>query len=103
MARTYFYETSFELFGKTVLVSAEYTLTGGCPAHMGSMTYAGHPAESPELEFSNVTINLTDKDHKMALAKNFFPAPDWLVTVISEDSEIFAEICGMEEDDPYDD
>lgn len=31
-------------------VTVEYTASGGCSAHMGSMTYAGHPAEAPEIE-----------------------------------------------------
>ncbi|TQI72948.1 hypothetical protein FHT98_0668 [Bosea sp. AK1] len=31
-------------------VTIEYTASGGCSAHMGSMTYAGHPGEPPEIE-----------------------------------------------------
>ena len=31
-------------------VTVEYTFVAGCPAHMGSMSYAGHPAEGPEIE-----------------------------------------------------
>ncbi|MCK1717208.1 hypothetical protein [Bradyrhizobium sp. 141] len=100
---TSFYETSFEVGRKTVLVFAEYTLTGGCPAHMGSMNYPGHPAEPAELEFVKVEINTKDADHKTAKAENFFPAPDWLVTILHEDDDIYQEICSGHEDDGYDD
>lgn len=31
-------------------VTVDYTISGGCAAHYGSMTYAGHPAEAPEVE-----------------------------------------------------
>lgn len=101
MPATHFYETSFEVGRKTVLVVAEYTLTGGCPAHMGSLNYPGHPAEPPELEFFNVAINTTDKDHKDAKSENFFPAPDWLVTILHEDDDIFDDLCSKHDD--YDD
>jgi hypothetical protein len=101
MARTSFYETSFDVGSKTILVFAEYTLSGGCPAHMGSLTYPGHPAEPAELEFVKVEINTTDKDHKEAKAENFFPAPDWLVTILHEDDDIYQEICSQHDD--YDD
>jgi hypothetical protein len=102
MARTSFYETSFEVTRKKeVLVFIEYTLSAGCPAHYGSMNYPGHPAEPAELEFVKVEINTTDKDHKEAKAENFFPAPDWLVTILHEDDDIYQEICGQHDD--YDD
>jgi hypothetical protein len=87
MAATYFYETQFEIGSKTVLVFAEYTLTGGCPAHYGSLTYPGHPAESADLEFIKIEINTTDDDPKTAKPENYFAAPDWLVTILSNDDE----------------
>lgn len=31
-------------------ITVEYTISGGCPAHMGSLNYPGHPAEAPEVE-----------------------------------------------------
>lgn len=31
-------------------VTVEYTASGGCEPHYGSMTYAGHPGEAPEIE-----------------------------------------------------
>lgn len=95
---TSFYETSFEIGSKTVLVFAEYTLSGGCPAHMGSMSYAGHPAEPAELEFVKVEINTTDKDAKTAKAENYFAAPEWLVTILANDDDIYQEICSGHDD-----
>jgi predicted dehydrogenase len=35
-------------------VTVEYSISGGCSAHMGSLTYAGHPEESPEVEIVDV-------------------------------------------------
>jgi hypothetical protein len=96
MAATYFYETQFEIGKKIVLVFAEYTLTGGCPAHMGDLNYPGHPADPAELEFVKVEINTTDADSKTAKAENYFAAPDWLVTILHEDDDIYQEICSQD-------
>jgi hypothetical protein len=93
MAATHFYETEFQIGSKTVLVFAEYTLTGGCPAHMGSMSYAGHPAEGPELEFVKVELNTTDADPKTAKTENYFPAPDWIRDILANDDDVYQEIC----------
>jgi hypothetical protein len=95
---THVYETRFEISEKTVLVFAEYKLTGGCPAHMGSLTYPGDPAESPELEFVKVEINVTDDDPVTAKAENYFAAPDWLVTILTNDDEVYLEICQDHDD-----
>lgn len=96
--RTHFYETQFEIGKKTVLIFAEYTLSGGCPAHYGSLSYAGHPAEPAELEFVKVEINTTDSDSKTAKAENYFDAPDWIWTILSEDDDIYQEICSQDHD-----
>jgi hypothetical protein len=93
---THFHEMEFQIGSKTVLVFAEYTLSGGCPAHMGSMNYAGHPAEPAELEFIKVEINTTDKDAKTAKAENYFAAPEWLVTILANDDDIYQEICSQD-------
>lgn len=47
MPRTHFQD--FERDDGTP-ITLEFTATGGCPAHMGSLSYAGHPAEGPEIE-----------------------------------------------------
>jgi hypothetical protein len=93
MAATHFYETAFQIGSKEVLVFAEYTLTGGCSAHMGSLSYAGHPAEGPELEFIKVELNTTDADPKTAKAENYFPAPDWVRDILANDDDVYLEIC----------
>lgn len=97
--RTHFYETSFQIGSKEVLVFAEYTLTGGCSAHMGSLSYAGHPAEGPELEFVKVEINTTDTDPKTASPDNYFAAPEWLVTILCNDDDVYQEICSQDHSD----
>ena len=33
-------------------ITVEYTISGGCAAHYGSLTYPGHPAEAPEVEIT---------------------------------------------------
>lgn len=48
MAKTYL--SDFDRDDETP-VTVEYTISGGCAAHMGSLSYAGHPAEAPEVEF----------------------------------------------------
>lgn len=102
MATTYFYETTFQIGRKEILIFAEYTLTGGCPAHYGSLSYPGHPAESAELEFVKVEINTTDSEPKTAKTENYFPAPDWIWTILSEDDDVYQEICAEDHSiDPY--
>lgn len=43
------YDQDFERDDETE-VTVEYTYSGGSPAHYGSLTYPGHPAEPPEIE-----------------------------------------------------
>lgn len=99
MATTHFYETDFQIGSKMVLVFAEYTFSAGSPAHYGSLSYEGHPAEPAEIEFVKVEINTTDTDAKTAKPENYFPAPDWLWTILSDDDGIYQEICS--EDHSY--
>lgn len=41
---------------REVKVSVQLKMTyKGCPAHMGSLTYPGHPAEPPEYDVVSVT------------------------------------------------
>ena len=40
--------------------------------------------------------------HKTAKTENYFPAPDWLYTILSEDDDVYQEICGQDHD-PYSD
>jgi hypothetical protein len=96
MPQTHFYETDFQIGSKIVLVFAEYTFRAGSPAHMGSLSYEGHPAEPAEIEFVKVEINTTDKDAKTAKSENYFAAPDWLYTILSEDDDVYQEICGQD-------
>lgn len=96
MTATHFYETEFQIGSKTVLVFAEYTFGRGSPAHMGSLSYAGHPADPDEVEFVKIELNATDTDAKTAKAENYFPAPDWVRDIIANDEEIYSEICGRD-------
>lgn len=51
MARTY----TFIRDNQETEVFVDYKMTSaGCSAHMGSMSYAGHPAEDPEFEVQKI-------------------------------------------------
>ena len=98
MPRTHFYETSFQIGGKVVLVFAEYTFLKGSPAHYGSLSYGGHPADPDEVDFVKVELNTTDTDPKTAKAENYFAAPDWVWDIIANDDDVYQEICGQDHD-----
>jgi hypothetical protein len=99
MAATHFYETEFQIGSKKVLLFAEYTFSAGSPAHYGSLSYEGHPADPAEVEFVTIELNTTDTDPKTAKAENYFPAPDWVRDIIANDDDIYQEICS--EDHTY--
>ena len=56
------------------VVEVEFSYSGGCSAHMGSMNYPGHPAEAPEIEVlkawrelpdgSSEDVTLTDEERQ---------------------------------------
>lgn len=49
MTLTHFIDWTMDDEAETDIV-VEYTISGGCPVHMGDMNYPGHPAEAPEVE-----------------------------------------------------
>ena len=68
MAQTYIHETNLDDEDETQ-VTVEFKYTPGCSAHMGSMSYPGHPAEPAEVEIQKVvnsttgeTVTLTDAE-----------------------------------------
>ena len=65
MARTYFMDFN-RLDEAETEITVEYTISGGCPAHYGSLTYPGHPAEAPEVEIVRAWVippkGQSDKD-----------------------------------------
>lgn len=66
MTRTHFLDWTRDDEAETD-ITVEYTISGGCPAHMGSLNYPGHPAEAPEVEIVNVW--LFDEDAKQKLTR----------------------------------
>lgn len=80
----YTYETTFQISRKEVSVIAEFTAVGGCSAHMGSMSYAGHPAEDPEIEFTKIEVKAFDED-------GWIEAPKWIYDIFQNDEDIFVE------------
>ena len=42
-------------FGGEVVLTVDFRVTfEGCPAHYGSLSYPGHPAEGPEIEVETI-------------------------------------------------
>lgn len=56
-------------------VTVEYTYSGGCPAHYGSMNYPGHPAEPAEIEIVKAFTAASDVTLTAAEEERFI---DWL-------------------------
>jgi hypothetical protein len=98
MAATHFYETSFQIGTKTVLVFAEYTFGHGSPASGPTFYSGGEPGDPDEVEFVTIELNTTDADPKTAKAENYFPAPDWVRDIIANDDDIYLEICSQDHD-----
>jgi hypothetical protein len=90
------YETTFQISRKEVLVVAEFTAVGGCPAHMGSMSYEGHPAEDPEIEFTKIEIKASEQD-------GWVEAPKWIYDIFQNDEDVFSECieAASSRDDGY--
>ena len=98
MPATHFYETDFQIGSKTVMIFAEYTFKRGSPASGPTFYSGGEPGDPDEVEFVKVEINTTDEDPKEAKPENYFPAPDWLVTILSNDDDIYQKICSQDHD-----
>ena len=51
-------------------LTVDFYYQAGMPAHMGSLTYAGHPADPPEIEIDTIfwPIKRWDTDKKVEIA-----------------------------------
>ena len=50
---------------ESIDICLDYEVTSwGCPAHYGSLTYPGHPAEGPEIEITGVWLKANENDPK---------------------------------------
>lgn len=63
MVRTSFWKFVRDAEADDVL-DVEFSYSGGCAAHMGSMNYAGHPAEPPEIEIICARRELPDGSYQ---------------------------------------
>lgn len=55
--RTYYMEWTVDRGEESIDICLDYVVTSwGCPAHYGSLTYPGHPAEGPEIEIEAVWL-----------------------------------------------
>lgn len=59
MTRTFNHDSNRDDEDETP-VTVQYTFVAGCSAHMGSMSYAGHPAEGAEAEIQKAWNTETD-------------------------------------------
>lgn len=104
MPRTYTHDMSVEigLPDSTVLIDAEltYSYTPGRPAHYGSMSYPGHPADPDEIEIERIVLTRTDHKTKVCTTLD---CPKWLFDVIvaGADTDLMAREAGEDllEDD----
>lgn len=94
MTATYFRTATLD--DKETEVEVEIKVhTWGCSAHMGSMSYAGHPAEGPEVEII---------DAWLLEEANLPTAPSILASLTDAERErIEAEFCEDPPEDDYDD
>ena len=77
------------LCGEEVEVRAliEYTVTPGSPARGPSYASGGEPAEGPEIEISEIEIEVLDTTKKPpVLSKE--PAPLWLYNFIVQSNDV---------------
>ena len=74
-------------FGDEIELNVEFHFTNyGCPAHMGSLNYSGHPAESSEIEIDKIfwPIQRWDAEAKI-LVPDHVELPDgWLSQSLEE-------------------
>jgi hypothetical protein len=73
--------------GGEVIATITFSHTPGSPAHMGSLTYAGHPADPATTEIEKIT--LADEDG------NLLECPKWLYDRIEKyaDRDVLAEMA----------
>jgi hypothetical protein len=61
-------------FGKEaageIVLSVDFKWRAGSPAHMGSLSYPGHPADPPEIEIETIfwPVERWDREKKVAIA-----------------------------------
>lgn len=94
MSQTFFRSATLD-DGETEIEVEIAVHSWGCAAHMGSMSYAGHPAEGPEVEIIDAWL-LADTNNA--------DAPSILSSLTDAERErIETEFCEdpPEEDDPY--
>ena len=94
MGRTYF--RTAVLDDRETEIEVEIAVhTWGAPAHMGSLTYAGHPAEGPEVEII---------DAWLLEEANSPNAPSILASLTDAERErIETDFCENPPEDDYDD
>ena len=88
--------------GLDVVVEYDYKITSrGCRAHMGSLSYSGHPAEPMEYE---ITVEGLRED---APGSPWLALPGWLLAQleakIAESDKVYFDICEAEAEGGYDD
>ena len=78
------------------VIDVEFSYSGGCAAHYGSMNYPGHPGEAPEIEIVGTWRELADgKSEPVTLTDEECQRCETDITENWEDDE--------DDYDPYDD
>ena len=73
-------KTSIEIAGSELIVEYEFNITAsGCSAHMGSLSYEGHPAEAAEFEITVLGIGFPKQEADVPELE----MPSWLKDLLT--------------------
>lgn len=94
-------EAIVDIAGVEMLVEYEFDITSrGCSAHMGSLSYEGHPAEAAEFEITVYGMKFPNQAADAAQLEMPGWLKDSLETLLSERDDI-NDIVQRAADDPY--
>jgi hypothetical protein len=68
-----------------------FTFSPGAPERGPSYASGGEPAEAPEIEIKKITLCIDPPN--MNKSEAWIDAPDWLGRLLSDDDELFLQMC----------
>jgi hypothetical protein len=82
---TYSQQVSIDVDGTEVLVDVRYFYTPGSPEQGPSYASGGQPAEPPDIEIENVTVNS-------------LPVPDWFADIVYESETVHEQVLNRHQE-----
>ena len=79
-------------FGAEIVLSVDFKITShGCSAHMGSLSYPGHPAEPMEIEIETIfwPIKVWDSEKQKLVDDHIEFSYGWLPSEVAEGIESY--------------